>query len=112
MKRIMQFRYAGDGAENNSPASESNAISDEKLRYKNIFLGYDNISQIGIQGEPGTSFYFNNSDYAITLGETGIYEIDLQDRGVIHSISFIKNRAYDTYLSGNNQLLIDVIYDK
>lgn len=112
MKRIMQFRYAGDGALNNSPASGSNAITAEKLKFKNIFQGYDEISQLGIQGEPGTAFYLNNSDYSIVLGETGIYEIDLQERGTIHSIGFIANRAFDTYTSGNNQLLIDIIYDK
>jgi hypothetical protein len=39
------------------------------------------ISQLGIQGRPGTSFYLNGSTLPIVLGETGIYEIDLQNYG-------------------------------
>lgn len=112
MKRIMQFRYCGDGNSNNFPNSTSEVISAEELKFNNIFQGYNNISQLGIQGEPGTTFYLNNSQYSIVLGETGIYEIDLQDRGNIYAINFVANRVFDTYTSGKNQLLIDIIYDK
>nr|DAG21695.1 MAG TPA: hypothetical protein [Caudoviricetes sp.] len=37
---------------------------------------------------PGTEFYLNNSDYSISLGTTGIYEIDLTGKAEITSIRF------------------------
>lgn len=112
MKRIMQFRFSGDGSSSNYPNSGETAISAEKLKYKNIFQGYNQISQLGIQGQPGTAFYLNGSEYSILLGETGIYEIDLQDRGYITSINFVDNTAFKTYSPNRNQLLIDIIYEK
>jgi hypothetical protein len=48
------------------------------LIYQNIFAGYGNITQMGIQAPRGTTFYLNNaSNYPIVIGDTGIYEIDL-----------------------------------
>jgi hypothetical protein len=50
-------------------------------------------------------FILNGSDYPITLGETGIYEIDLEDRGFIHSISFLDssdiNSPFKKYQKGS-----------
>ena len=46
--------------------------------------------------------------------ETGIYEIDLEDRGFIHSISFLDssdvNSPFKKYQKGS-QLLIDIVYE-
>ena len=103
MKFITQFRFGSDGV---SPAG----LNATKLQYGNIFENFSQISQLGIQGYPGTVFYLNGSDYPITLGETGIYEIDLQDRGFIHSINFIGNSAFEAYTKGS-RLLIDIVYE-
>lgn len=105
--RIVQFRYAGDGNSNNFPVGLTSAI----LAQGNIFSGYGNISKIVIQGIPGTAFCLNNSDYSIYLGNSGIYHLDLQNRGLITSINFIKNGIFSMYNS-SNILLIDIVYSR
>ncbi len=107
MKRIRQFRYSGD----NSTENSSSSITKDALVFGNIFQSYNTISQMGIQGRPGTSFYLNNSEFPIVLGETGIYEIDLQDRGTIHSIGFVDNSAFKYYTTFGDRLLIDIVYE-
>lgn len=100
MKRMTQFRYSKD----------SSTVSTNELKFGNIFESYPQISQLGIQGEPGTVFKLNSGDYPITLGETGIYEIDLEDRGFIHTINFLECTAFSKYQLGS-VLLIDIVYE-
>ena len=102
--KIKQFRYSGDNS------SDSSGIKKDTLIFGNIFDNYNTITQMGIQGRPGTSFYLNNSEFPIVLGETGIYEIDLQGRGTIHSISFVNNSAFQYYATLGDRLLIDIVY--
>lgn len=106
MRKIKQFRYSGDSSKDNSGDTSKQA-----LVFGNIFQNYNTISQMGIQGRPGTSFYLNNSEFPIVLGETGIYEIDLQDRGTIYSIGFVDNSAFSYYSTLGDRLLIDIVYE-
>jgi hypothetical protein len=39
------------------------------------------VSHLGIQGEPGVVFYLNNGIDPITIGATGIYEINFENLG-------------------------------
>lgn len=103
--RIVQFRYAGNSNLQNYPLG----LSKNSLISGNIFDGYSNISKVTIQGKPGTAFCLNNSDYSIYLGESGIYSLDLQGRGLITSINFLNNGIFSSY-NNNNILLIDVVY--
>lgn len=108
MKIIKQFRYYGDGNQHNYPSD----LTQDTLVYGNIFEGL-NISQLGIQGRPNTILYLNNSDkeFPIVIGETGIYEIDLQDSASsINEIQFDPKTLSD-YGNGKDRLLIDIIYE-
>lgn len=107
MKIIKQFRYYGDGDNRNFPVG----LTKDILIYENIFDGLS-ISQLGIQGRPNTILYLNNSDrdFPIVIGETGIYEIDLQNYGQIHSIQFHED-SLSEYTIGRDRLLIDIIYE-
>ena len=108
MRCIKQFRYGGDGAKNNNPQD----LSIEKLVNGNIFTGYGSISQLGIQAKKGTMVFLNNSIYPIVIGDTGIYEIDLQGFGHIYSISFAKAQMEEFNAQGStSSLLIDIIYE-
>jgi len=109
MKQIYQFRYYGDKSNNNYPKN----LPEDDLVLNNIFKDKHSITQLGIQGRPGTTFYLNGSIYPIILGETGIYEIDLTDTGgFITSIRFSnESLSFYTNTSGN-RLLIDIIYEK
>lgn len=100
--RIAQIRYGI----NMNPAN----ITSDDLLTGDVFGSnkYKNISQLGIQGFPGTSFFLNKG-YAITLGETGIYEIDLNGRGFIDTIHFVNNTAFEKYVNKQGTLLIDIV---
>lgn len=106
MKQIKQYRYYGDNNNNNYPGD----LTAKKLLGGTLFDGIS-VYQLGIQGRPNTMFYLNESSFPIVLGETGIYEIDLQDRGVITGIAFIDNDAFKKYKNGNDRLLIDIVYE-
>ena len=78
----------------------------------NIFQEYSAITQLGLQGRPGTVFYLNDSQYPIVIGETGIYEIDLEGYGQIFRIKFESSslKWYDEDGKGD-RLLIDIIFE-
>ena len=119
MKNIMQFRYYGKGDARNYPIIGSSTLSYyNKLVSGNIFDGYGTISKIGIQCRPGIHFYLNGSIYPIEIGETGIYELDLEGYGQILSIRFAESNAdiglvgIDTFDGSNaDRLLIDIVYE-
>ncbi len=102
---IRQFRYYGDEDKRNNPSG----LTAKQLTETNIFSGLGAISQLGIQGRPGTVFYLNGQTFPIVLGETGIYEIDLQEYGQIFSIRFGTEELHN-YAPNKDRLLIDFIY--
>ena len=101
---MKQFRYYGDGNELNYPKN----LTKDRLVKDNIFSSEGSIIQMGIQGRPGTTFYLNGQSFPIVLGETGIYEIDLQNYGQIISIQF-SGEELDNYAKNKDRLLIDII---
>jgi hypothetical protein len=109
MKCIKQFRYYGKNSNQNEPSN----MQFTNLAHGNIFSGYGSITQMGIQAPRGTVMYLNNEQrYPIVIGDTGIYEIDLQDYGQIYAIRFegASLEALDRQGS-TGRLLIDIIYE-
>ena len=107
MKCIKQFRYYGKNNPDNYPSD----VTYQNLTLDNIFKGYGTITQMGIQAPRGTVMYLNNeTTYPIVIGETGIYEIDLQNYGQIYSIRFT-SESLDDYDLGKDRLLVDIIYE-
>lgn len=78
----------------------------------NIFTDFSAITKLGIQGRPGTTFYLNDGQYPIYIGETGIYEIDLEGYGTIFKIQFEQSTLteYDNEYKGD-RLLIDIVFE-
>lgn len=88
---------------------------------------YVNITQIGIQGAPGTRFWLNDAQQSsnpnalkgIVLNWTGIFEIDLSDiGGEINSIIFdpsseilYKGPEAEEIQPNNYKLIVDILYD-
>ena len=110
MKRIAQFRFEGFNSPNNYPNfSDYNAM----LTTGNIFHDYRLISKFGIQAPVGMKFYLNNSITPISIGKTGIYELDLENVGRIFAIRFDSKDISDFFPANNqsNRLLIDIVYD-
>lgn len=54
--------------------------------------------------------FLNGQEYPIIIGETGIFEIDLQNYGQIFSIRFTAE-SLDDYQEFDDRLLIDIIYE-
>ena len=110
---IKQFRFygVGDRAVNNYPAYSSPNAYFTALTSGNIFQDYGTITKLGIQCRPNTRFRLNESSYDIVVGETGIYEIDLEGYGTIFDIKFNANdlRIYDQE-GVTDRLLIDIVY--
>lgn len=112
MKKIMQFRFEGANNPNNYPDFGEYYIT--MMTAGNLFNDYNSISHLGIQGPMGMKFYLNNGPYPITIGKTGIYELNLENIGRIHSIRFDQTDI-DQYFPEENiehhELLIDIVYE-
>ena len=110
MKKIMQFRYDSPTSQENYPKYENYNLV---LANENIFNNYKSITQIGIQAPPGVKFYLNKSSNPITIGKTGIYELDLTGMGFISAIRF-SSPELATFIDADNtaRLLIDIIYEE
>lgn len=108
MKRMMQFRFENNNNENNYPQFVDYI---GKLTLDNIFKGYNSITQLGIQGPPGLIFYLNGGNNPITIGKTGIYELDLGNIGKINRIQFNANSLSALVEQTSNRLIIDIIYE-
>ena len=109
MKKIMQFRFVGNGHESNSPT----LLTRDDLTSGTLFQNYGPVSQLGIQGPPGLRFYLNNGGFPITIGETGIYELDFENVGRIFGIRINREDLSDEdgLVSAEHQLIIDIVYD-
>lgn len=123
MKKVFQFRCDPDktmtGIENIEAGkifTKNNILSNDN----NDGLGnFYNVTQLGIQGAPGTRFWLNdaqesnNSDVAtgIVLNWTGIFEIDLTGTGgEINSISFDSENK-NLYVGQGIKLIVDILYE-
>ena len=106
-KQVQQFRYYEEENEKNWP----NNIAMRNLVTGSIFAYYHNITQLGVQGLPGTKFYLNNSNSPIIIGSTGIYELDLNGLAEIISIQFDRDSIQAIGNNRNAFLIVDIIYE-
>ncbi len=104
----MQFRFHGENSELNYPPNME--LTDWKF---NLLLNYGAVSHLGIQGEPGVRFYLNGGDNPITLGHTGIYELDLSGVSRITGLRFddTLTATYNNSFNETHRLIVDIVYD-
>ena len=103
--KIIQYRYYSDENPNNYPV---NSVYKDYVQGV-IFAQTMPILQLGIQTIPGAKFRLNTGD-PIIIGSTGIYELDLNNKTEITSLTF----DADTMLAIQNlnaYLIIDVVYE-
>lgn len=108
-KYVNQIRYYGNGNSKNS-SSEVNLRS---LQYGTVFHNHLPIIQLGVQTLPGMKIYINNHTNPVVVGQTGIYELN------VDGISHIMDLKFDgTTLNiinseqSNAYLIVDYIYEK
>lgn len=107
MKRIKQFRYYGkDNIDKNMPRQG------EVFFKGNWFQNINAVSHIGVQAIPGVRFYLNDSPSSLMVGQTGIYELDLGNLGIIQSFkldfSSLKDKEEQILEYG---IIVDVVYE-
>lgn len=109
-KQVKQFRYYSEdaiGVTSNYPSN----INKYGLVSGSNFATYMPISKLGIQSVPGTKFYLNNSTNPIIIGNTGIFELDLNEQTEIIALQF-DNKSIDYINSNiNAYLIVDIIYE-
>lgn len=109
MKHAYQFRYYGQTNSKNYPKLFNYRGT---LTTGNILENYGTITHLGIQGKPGTTFYLNGSTSPITIGSTGIYELNLTGLSYISRINFDVNTLDNLETDDSTRgILIDIIYD-
>lgn len=69
------------------------------------------ILQLGIQALPGTKFYLNSSIDPVTIGFTGIYELELDNGVEIIKLTFNPTSMNEIESNINGYLIVDVLYD-
>lgn len=114
-KRIKQFRYYAENDTNANPNYTRNfpaTISARNLISGSIFATSTPIVQLGIQALPGTRFFLNGNNNPIIIGNTGIYELDLQGQGEITALSFESSSINAIKENPNAYLIVDVIYEE
>jgi hypothetical protein len=60
---------------------------------------------------PGTKFYVNGSNNPIIIGNTGIYELNLQGLTEINSLQFDASSIALIHSNKNAYLIVDMIYE-
>ena len=73
---------------------------------------YVPILQLGIQSIPGTRFYLNDGVDPITIGSTGIYELDMNNGVEISKLAMDVSSMNKINEMQNGYLIIDIIYEK
>ena len=104
-KQNHQFRFKG----NNPNIGTDNWAT---LVSGSAFSSYFNkgVEQIGIQALPGTRFKLDSSPDWVTIGSTGIFELDLTNKALITSLCFDRDSVWNIKEGSGLSLLIDIVY--
>ena len=111
-KILKQYRFYGENHERNIPKS----ITIENLKSGSVFILQDNesapIVSLGIQTIPGIQFYLNEAVDPIIIGNSGIYELEL-NRYEVNKINFKEETLKQLINNSSNTayLIVDVIYE-
>lgn len=112
MKKIKQFVYYGRKVRD----SLGKKCFPENLSVwqQNLLTDFGPVSHLGIQGEPGVIFYLNHGTDPISIGATGIYELNLEGLGHISALRFDMDtlrEKYDEQESALHRVLVDIVYE-
>lgn len=105
-KNLKQFRWYGDNDSKNFPQ----AITSTQYANGTAFKNYYPISQLGIQALPGTKFYLNGSVKPLTVGVSGIYDLDIKNGARITGLSFSQQSLKNIQEHPTSYLIVDILY--
>ena len=107
-KNLMQFRYFGDGHEENFPLT----ATAEDFQSGEVFYDYLPITQLGIQTLPGVKFYLNDSTDPVVINGSGIYDLMADGTLKITKLQFDSDGLQRITDSLNSYLIVDILYGK
>ena len=110
-RKVYQVRYYGDSEATTNGKNQPTNLTGNRLRSGSVFSQYTPIKQIGIQSMPGVKFYLNNSIEPITIGSTGIYELDMADGIEVFTLQINSASLAQISSSADGYIIIDVLYD-
>ena len=116
MKKLKQFIFYSPGNEKNFPkdTNSNDPLYSNPWKY-NLFKGYGLVTHLGIQGETGLVFYLNEGENPITIGATGVYELDLSNIGHISRLRFSEDSLKQYYptdrADSRRKLIVDIVYE-
>ena len=112
MKKIKQFVFYGKKVRDN--LGKECFPANLNVWQQNLLTDFGPVSHLGIQGEPGVIFYLNHGTDPISIGATGIYELNLEGLGHISALRFDMNtleEKYDEQESVLHRVLVDIVYE-
>lgn len=107
-KKIGQVRFYKEKDPRNQPRN----ITMTNLASGSIFSENYPILQLGIQTLPGVKFHLNYGVYPITVGATGIYDLNLDGITEITHLSFDPSSISMINNNPDSSLIIDFIYNE
>lgn len=117
-KYVKQVRYYGDGSNKNTPSSnKSGGYLQRSELSRGTAFRYDSslgagIVQLGVQTLPGVQFVINTAPTPVTVGSTGIYELNVDGLTTIDSLSFTKQSLDLIDQNESAYIIVDFIYEK
>lgn len=106
-KKVGQVRYFNSGAKQNQPANLNGTDMRNGTPFKN-----KKIVQLGIQGLPGMQVTLNYGETPITIGSTGIYELNVEGLTAIEDIRFSTHSISMIEQNPSAYIIVDYIYEE
>ena len=110
-RKIKQFRFYQRVGTNGDTRNQPAEISLSNLKSGAIFSTSYPIVQLGIQTLPGVKFYLNKAIDPIMIGETGIYDLELDGTTQITHLCFDGTSLNLINSNPDAYLIIDIIYE-
>lgn len=106
-RKVYQVRYYGNSNGKNQPSG----LSANRLQSGSVFSQYTPMKQLGIQTLPGVKFYLNGSIEPVTIGATGIYELNVENMTEITSLRFDSASLNMINEIETGYLIVDILYE-
>ena len=112
--KMKQFRYYQENNPNNSFMEDGKTpCTWSYFCISENFKEFAPINVLGIQTLPGTKFYLNSSMIPITIGQSGIFELDVTGTSAtINNIRFEQGSMQKIRDNDSGFLIIDIAYEE
>lgn len=110
-RRVQQIRFYGDNS--NKSLNQPSTLTGTQMRSGSAFRNYTPMVQLGIQTMPGVKFYLNNAVDPIIVGNTGIYELSVENMTEITALSFDTTAINMINESPSTAyIIVDILYEQ